>query len=450
MLCRKKARLIGRCRPSHAASRQAEVGQELDAPRNAAVSRPHRLAAEQDGAGVAGAGQPAAGELDQVGVVVRPAPRRTARSARARRAAARSGAAERSGRCPAPRRRPDSWRGSLLESIGVANHTRAHAGGRCGIRGSIGLASSGADARRVARRAAVSRILAARLAAFASDPFLAPRRARRVRGQIGWYVVSIAMVIPPSSLDLGCGSQHRQHGQGNRASDRRSVTGAASVEPLDLHRGHVGGLGEDRLLDGLLHRHGRRRAAVAASLQPQPHDAVVARRAARRCRRASGGRAAPARGPGARAPPGPAGAARGAGAGRPPRRRGRRRRGPRGRPRPAAVQVVEEPLQAGAVQVEDGLHDLAGLGLRRGVGEVARPPAAGRRAAASRAWNSRASSVSATSISLLSGAARSRAAGTSVAARRTSARAGRRAACRCPGTCGRRRAGTGRSCAPRA
>ncbi len=194
---------------------------------------------------------------------------------------------------------------------------------------------------------------------------------------------------------------------------------------------------------------GRRRAAVAASLQPQPHDAVVARRAARRCRRANGGtgrtwsrawrtRVSRSRGcsPWSRS--------------RPPTTSSRagvedRRAGLAGR-----LQVLEDALQPGAVQVEDGLHDLPRLGLRRGVGEALHLLQQGVEPLQPRLELARVevSRTSSTSVAA-AGVDSSVPAPLPLHAEHGDVLDVEQLA-RCPGTCGRRRAGTGRSCAPRA
>ena len=114
----------------------------------------------------------------------------------------------------------------------------------------------------------------------------------------------------------------------------------------------------DRLLDASLQGHRRRRAAVTASLHPQPDDAVGRRPAARRRRRASGARAGPGRGPGAPASRGRADAVRGARAGcrhelvaasdSIRRVSGFARRG----------DLLEQLARGRAVEVEQGLDDL--------------------------------------------------------------------------------------------
>ena len=146
-------------------------------------------------------------------------------------------------------------------------------------------------------------------------------------------------------------------------------------------------------------------------------------------------RAAPGRGPGPRAPRGPAGAGRGAGAGSDEvvaaRRRSRIAR-PARRPR---RRWPSEVRQAAPVEVEEGLHDLAGLRLRGRVGEALDLLEQGLEPLEP------AAEVAASVAFIRSGSLRS----LDAEHRR---RAAPRAPCRRPGTCGRRTAGTGRSCAP--
>ena len=257
------------------------------------------------------------------------------------------------------------------------------------------------------------------------------------------------------------------NGKAIRRHARASPVGpAAPATPSTSTAVTSGALLVDRLLDRLLQRRGRRRAAVAAALAAAAGRRRRSRRAVRRCRRASAGRPHLVQRLRGRASPGPAGAARAAGAGPPPVVIARRRRGSTAPGLARLGQVLQDALQAGAVQVRTACT-ISRRAARAAGSASARPPAAARRVGAvrlevvrSRAWSSwapvdvrhlRASGERGLLLTCDSREPDARASSRLnelTPARRTSARAAPRAPCRRPGTCGRRRAGTDRSCAP--
>ena len=409
---------------------QAEVGQVPDAPGHAPVLR-RALAAEQDGAGVAGAGQPPGGQLDQVGVLGPPARRRTARSARA----AARGRTKRRSEASAVRRGVVVARfGIIMASLPVSRPAAcAASAGRSG-RGPSGLML-------VASRAVRPVSGSSRPGSRPSlpDAFLALRRARRVGGQLGSS--SRAWLMIGCSFRMMFDGSHDTEQDDQRPAVRRRQRGRRPVPSTStaVTSGAWPRIASSIVCFMVTADDGQPWQLPSSRSRTTPsRDAEQLDVAAVRAR----GRAAPVPGPGARAPPGPAGAGRGAGA---------------GRPTTSSRAQASRIGGAGLARPRPGARGCAPARPRAGRGRPARsrgcgPAPRGRRTRStswsrasrrwSRAWNSRASRVSVIDASLATRVA----GGRLLLHRRTSARAARRAACRRPGTCGRRRAGTGRSC----
>ena len=263
-------------------------------------------------------------------------------------------------------------------------------------------------------------------------------RARRVGGQVG------SRVVPGHGRSSSSWVSVRvhEHGQGDQRPAVGRRPSGSSVCPLDLdgdrRRGPWRGSPPRSSVSSSRPTTGSRGSSPPAGAGRRRRR----RRAARRCRRASGGtgrtcsRAWSTR------------ASRSSGCrpwsrSRPPTTSSRAQASRTAAPAsPGLVQVLEDALQPGPVQVEDGLHDLPGVAPAPRGRRTAPPRGAGRRGAGA-APGTRARRVCPTSRS--PGSPR-RGPSSLHAEHRGVPHVEQLAVAR--GTCGRRTAGTGRSCGP--
>ena len=189
-----------------------------------------------------------------------------------------------------------------------------------------------------------------------------PRREPRARRSPA-TVTSREWSSPRSSTPSSTGhsSQARRASVPVRRQRKRRPRHRRRRRALHVHAEQVGSALLERLLDGQLERGRRGRAAVAAAHEPQARHAVLDRRAAPRCRRATPCRAAPGRAPRSPAPP--------TGTGWSPWISSRLPTTPSSASRGAGVGVErrEQPLEALAVQLEHRARQVLREPARGGV-----------------------------------------------------------------------------------